>query len=88
MMMSEATLEPLTVPEIYCDGLTDIKIVNGMFRCVFYTLKEVNGRTFKVAVLRMVVPASEVPGAACAAFNAVTKNNLVSLFGRTPPLGC
>lgn len=89
MGMGSAAIEPFAIPEIYADGQTDIAVINGTFRCVLYTMQLIPGTNehIKVAVMRVIMPAAAIPGAAAEALRAVTHSqNVVSLFTNMPPL--
>lgn len=88
--MKDEILEPFAVPEVYADGVGALLVVGGMFKATFYSLQQVaDGRPpARIAVMKLAMPASEVPDAACAAFQSVMRQKIVSLFKETPPVGC
>lgn len=62
-------LEPFAVPEIFADGIGNVAVVGGVFRCTFF---EADGKA-KVAVLKLRMPAEAV-------LPAATRDNVVALF--------
>lgn len=59
--MSNETIEPFDVREILFDGVTDIHITEGVFRCTLFSRQRSGGETQRVAVARIAAPVSELP---------------------------
>lgn len=62
--------------EVFFDGIDDIRIVGGVFRCTLYSLQVIapSLEPVKVAVLRIAIPSASVPDAASKAMFAVARH--------------
>jgi len=71
--MSQELIEPFAVSEFFADGIDSISVVNGVFRCIFWSWQTVppNNVPTKVAVQRFMMPVSSVPTAAAIALQAL-----------------
>lgn len=61
--MTDETIEPSPVAEIFFDGVSEIHITDQVFRCTLYSLQRTAGvvAPMPVAVARMAVPVTELP---------------------------
>lgn len=59
-MQDKALIEPYAVQEFFVDGFADFYVADGVLRCVGYRVQppRAAGGLVKVAVMRVVVPAS------------------------------
>lgn len=61
--MSDEAVEPFAVQEIFFEGVTDLHIEQGMFKCILFSRQKAPGESavHRVAIARLATPVSELP---------------------------
>ena len=72
--------EPFATQEFFADNIDHISIVNGVFRCILYSLQVIppSQVPVKVAVARIAMPVSSAGDAARRALTALTVKAITS----------
>jgi hypothetical protein len=74
-MTYERTCDPLNAPEIFFDGIHEIKIIEGVVRSALYSL---NASGEKQIVVRLAIPVSELPAVLQATMMALTQTTKIA----------
>jgi hypothetical protein len=73
--MTDDLIDALNAPEIFFDGIHEIKIIEGVVRSALYSL---NASGEKQIVVRLAIPVSELPAVLQATMMALTQTTKIA----------